>query len=466
MSALVDKIYTLSDLIVFDESGLSIASFVDIKKTLINRMRQLYGIDIDVTDGSADGEWITEISLFINSLLQAVNNLYCNLNPATAQGKALDLLASFSNISRKMATASICEVTLTNNSAFDLPANARFIDKDGNEWKIDESRSDYLPQLINDKYSYSITSMSTGVVVPLIAIETGAIAIPANSIVGFLNVDALNCNVLVTQNTAGVTGTIDESDAHLRARRNQSGANESITVIDGIQGSLLENTNIEDVFIINHTDAVAAPSNIPAHSVEVIIRSKIPSSSSDNLKSFIANTIYNHLTPGIPAVYDAATTDTDKNTLYTFVESINNSQFFNKVVQWVEANPLSPKIHLTLHMLANCDVKTSAASVIKAIAKYANELTLLTDLNASDILQTAIFADPKYQSRSTFYCTPSDIELNDAATPFIYKPSEATDATDISAQVMKTFYKYDNTCNEVSATKYQNYDGTIIIEFA
>lgn len=464
MSALVDKVYTLGNLMTFDSNGLSIASFVDIKRTLINRKRELYGVDIDVSDASADGQWITEIALLINNTFQCFNALYADLNPATAQGKALDLLASFSNISRKPAMASICEVTLTMsaNQSYDMPVDARFIDKNGNIWQIDDDRLEYLPPETNNVYH-----CENGQCVPLICEITGPISIPANSILGFININSSNSNVTVSQPAAGIQGSIAESDVHLRARRNRSAANEAITVIDGIQGALLANTNIIDAYIINHTVAEPSPANIAAHTVEVILHSRIDTTA---MRTFIANTIYDRLTPGIPTSYDAYTTQW--NELQTFRENLSTDIVtYKKIVQWVEAIPIMPKIKINLHMLANCDMQTAAKNIIGFVANYANNLGLLVDLNAASILQEIIFADPKFQGRSTYYCTPNDITLDATSAPFTYKPSEATgadgmpEARDVSAAVRKTYYSYDDTMTKVSDTSYRNADSSIELIF-
>lgn len=477
MSALVDKVYTIGNLIEFNENGLFIAPFVDIKRTLIDRMRQLYGVDIDVTDASVDGQWITEIALLLNNILQAFNDLYMNLNPATAQGTALDLLASFSNISRKYATKSVCEIVLTNNIAFSLDPNATFIDANGNIWDIDNDRTDLLPNKnpTTQHYDFSASDMANGVTIPLICSVVGAIRIPANSIIAFTNTDAQNASVMISQPVAGVQGTIDESDAHLRARRNHSSANEAVTIIDGIQGALLVNSNVFDAFVINHTVDGPSGTGILAHTVEVIVRTKYESSTGTNLNKFIADTIYNRLTPGIPSTYDVTTTsaavdtpEAGKNTLRQLIEPLSTdiSTAFFKVSLWAEAEPIKPVIDVTLHKLANCNMSTTSIAVIQAIANYANNLGLLVDLDASALLQEILFADPKFQGRSTFYCTPQNILLANAI--FTFKPSKSTNpaAATVSAEVRKTYYDYDDSCTFDSSTNtYKNADNTIIIRY-
>ena len=455
MSALVDKIYTFGNLMTFDENGLSIASYVDIKRTLINRKRELYGIDIDVSDASADGQWLSEIALLINNAFQAFNELYSDLNPATAQGKALDLLASFSNIARKPATASTCEVELDfdDSNPLVLRANTKFIDKNNLIWSIDTNRSAYLSD-------YEFTSKPA--ILPLICDTVGPIEIPAGLIVGFVNIDAMTSNVIVTQPNPGIRGTIEESDAHLRARRNNSAANEAVTIIDGIQGALLANANVVDAIVINHP---VADNNIPAHTIEAIIRT--PYWNDADLVSFIGNTIYNRLTPGIPAVYDPDSSDDDGSTAnkqMTFTRQIGT---FTNVVEWVYAKPIMPQIYILLHALANCDKDQAAANIIEAVAAYANDLGLLKDMEVSALLQEIIYADPKFQGRATYYCVPVEITVD--SNQFVERLADieaaSHDPTIISAQLHKTYYSYDNECHSMAADTYRNNAKTIVVEF-
>mgnify|MGYP003300469164 CR=1 FL=1 len=463
MSALVDKLYTLDNLVTFNSDGLTIASFVDIKKTLINRMRQLYGNDIDVTDASVDGQWITELALLINTLLQALNNLYANMNPAVAEGYALDVLASFSNIKRKPAQASICNIKLHKDQAFDLGVNTEFVDKNGQIWKIDNSREDYLPIPSSNMYHFSQDEMIAGVIVPLICTITGPIEIPAQTIEGFVDITSANSDVTVYQENDGIKGSIEESDAHLRARRNQSEANESVTVIDGIIGTLLANENIDDACIQN---------DVNNHQIMPIIKRRFENTSSpyelDYIDKFIANTIFNKLTPGIPSKFIGTTVGSITTSVVerTFEETTRFAGI-TKTVKWAEAVPIKPTLKITLHKYANFDEVSSCNSVITAIAKYANELGLLIDLDASTLLQKIIYADPQFQGRATFWCAPSDITIETAAstfTMFTFNPATSAYANTTSAKAKYTCYKYSEVIDQNDHK--QNSDSSIQIIIA
>ena len=411
MSALVSKIYTLGNLVSFSNAGLTIASFVDIKKTLISRFKQLYGDDVDVSDASADGQYITEIALLINSILQTLNNLYSDLDPSVASGKALDVLASFSNISRKPATASTCVVSLRNDGNADVSftlsvANTKFIDINGLAWSIDKSRPSFIPGYESSVDEYEINiPVGQSKQLALICDEIGPINIQPNTIVGFMTLTTDTSTLTVVQDEAGIVGTPEESDIHLRARRNSSAANEAVTVLESIKGSLLNNENIIDVFINNDTTY---------HYINVYVRRKYPNTSNtftdlDDVDDFIGETIYQKLTPGIPAEAGQSDAFHVKRT-YEKTIIVNSGVSVN--VNWYECRPISDfKIKITLHKQPNCDEFASSTAIKSALLEYVNNLYIKKNMSATKLLQLIFAADPKFQGMPTYYCTPVDIVL-------------------------------------------------------
>lgn len=462
MSALVNKIYTLGNFVSFTDAGLNIASYVDIKKTLITRFKQLYGEDIDVSDASVDGQYVSELALLINNILQALNTLYQNLDPSTASGHALDVLASFSNISRKPATASTCVVNATYQgflpppsytATVNIPVDTKFIDKNGLIWNIDESRSSYLT-LVGTNYEFKYTENALTLPIPLICSELGPNAIEANTIDGFAIMNPELIDINISQPTDGIKGTVEESDSHLRARRNSSAANEAVTVLESLKGSLLNNTLIVDAQILNHLTDIKDDQQqiiIPAHTVEVLVRRDNPteakqssdaetSANTDAVDTFIKETIYQKMTPGIPTIFDASIKDDEdnpRNIEKSYIkEIVPGTQTFDETITWTYCKPLTKnelKLSINLNSLANFDKTTTINNLITNINTYASQLEIMKDMTATELLQVVLQSDPKYQGISTFYCTPNDIKFDNVAfTGSI--PSEC------SANENKTYY--------------------------
>lgn len=435
MGALTTKVYTMSNLVTFGANGISVASYVDIKKAIITQMRTLYGENIDVSDASADGQYISAVALMMNNALQALNELYSDLNPATAKGKALDILASFSNISRTPAQASICDVIATypnyNTSdvskEIDIAQDTSFVDKNGNEWSIDSTRAQALSPFNDNgtpKYKLIFTSATSEVAIPLICDITGPIECSANTIDGFMEVTSESSSIVITQPENGLKGAYSETDNQLRARRNNSAADESKTVLDGLAGSLSANSSIVDAKVLNHTDN---------HNVEVLIRRRYKSTTTtlDSLDDFIADTIYNKLTPGIPAVYIAGTNNIKKEAIRSGTEIAD----LDEIIQWASCIPLMLTIKITLTKIANYDATNAASAIKTAVCNYFENLSLQEDFTTSALLQVILYADPMYMGRSTYTCLPTDITINDTLSI-----TGTLDST-ISANAQKTYYE-------------------------
>ena len=53
----------ISNFITFTAGGLQIASFVEIREALIARYKEVYGTDIDLSTGTADGVFVNDLAL-------------------------------------------------------------------------------------------------------------------------------------------------------------------------------------------------------------------------------------------------------------------------------------------------------------------------------------------------------------------------------------------------------------------
>src|SRR5690554_2816667 len=92
------------DLISYGKNGIVVADYNKIREVLVNRFKAIYGSDIDLSSTSADGQWIEEQALFINNMLQMIKQMYSNLDPREATGEFLDIIASYTNVTRRRAT--------------------------------------------------------------------------------------------------------------------------------------------------------------------------------------------------------------------------------------------------------------------------------------------------------------------------------------------------------------------------
>lgn len=130
---------SLEDIVTFSNNGVSSATYMEIVDAYREAMQKLYGNDIDVSDASADGQYIMALSLALYNMGGVVSALYKNLNPFIASGKYLDIISSWSNIYRKSASSAVCHLVVSVPEGSTLVKNINeyllYNQLDGTTWK-------------------------------------------------------------------------------------------------------------------------------------------------------------------------------------------------------------------------------------------------------------------------------------------------------------------------------------------
>lgn len=385
----------IDEFIKINSSGVTIADYDQVQAALVTRYKETYGQDIDLTNTTADGVFVNNLALIINNILQSFKILYDNLNVDTASGVYLDSLCRLSNVTRKRATKSTAQLLLTTTqNATPIEPGMIFIDTVGNEWELTE---DGLPEysgtpiLLNvGDPAYHVTATCT---------EYGPIEASANTITQTLEASA----IVVSQPSDAAPGSNTETDAELRARRDQSNGSQGITVIESLVGALLAIEGIDDVRIENNNTNQSAEAadgaEIKAHSVYITIRKR------DNVDiddSTIGDTIFNTLTPGIstnefkewtvnpPSDYNfVSSSGVSKSSQYPLDSYI---QYLNNIVYWKEAVSIAPTVTLTIKKGRNYSNKTSY-NIAQDIVDYLNSIKIAETPTENDMIITATYAD-------------------------------------------------------------------------
>jgi hypothetical protein len=384
---LQNNIVNIDEFIKLTNAGLKIATFTQVRAALIDRYKSIYGSDIDLSTGSADGIFVNDLALIINNLLQSMNIMYANLDVETASGVYLDTLCALSNVVRKPATKSnaYLNVTYTGSSQVTIPAqDLIFIDKSGLEWKVENDQT-FTP---NQTVSLQVFCSQEGV-----------IQAPAGWI--YQMIDA-SMPITVEQPIAANLGTEAESDGALRARRAQSSAAAGTTTLGSLTGALLGISGIKDVKIFNNntsTDQTLSDgSTLDKHSIYVVVRvdegKTIPDSS-------IGTLIYEKLTPGIHSCECLDSSATAKSYKYIAEVSDVHQEILDQYVYWKQASSIHPIITITItpYSFFSTDEFTLIAN---SIMSYANEQLLDTPLAANELLVQTIYADPMFKGKATY----------------------------------------------------------------
>lgn len=384
----------LKELIKITSSGIKVATFAQIKASLIQRYKQIYGSDIDVSDTCADGIFINDLALIINNMIQSVQTAYTNLDINTANGVYLDRLCALTNIVRKPATQSLVYINIENLdtvNAIQIENGLQFVDKAGIIWEY-----------IGETFSLAASANQN---ILLQCQEYGVIEAPANWI--YKTVEVMTIGIVQSQEAT--PGSEQETDRDLRARQAASNGNQGITVIDGIINDLRNIEGIEDVFIYNNNTGSDTDNNpvhdgtvILAHSLYIIIRKRDGITLDSNE---ICKTIFEDLTPGINTS-EAAVNGVNEN----YIQDIQGSSIsFDTTVYWKEAVGVHPSISITINTLPYYSQEI-LDEVESDLIQYLNSLPIRTDLSSNDILAEAIYADPGFKGKSTY--TVSSVTVN------------------------------------------------------
>lgn len=405
MSILLNNRIDISDFLRLTNAGLRVADFTQIRSAIIDRYKEIYGSDIDLSTASADGVFVNNISLIINNILQTINTMYANLDISTASGVYLDTLCALANVTRRQATNSTASVLVTNtsNASITLPNNASaFVDRAGNEWAPSKE--------------YTIGANST-VSVDIYCMSEGSVSAPA----GWIN-QSIDASLVVQQNQDAVVGRDTESDASLRARHSQSAASSGTTTLSALCGALLDINGIEDVYVVNNntgdpetqTDGV----DVAEHSIYVVIRQKEGISVD---ASTIGTIIYEKLTPGIPST-DATGCEQGTPESFEYVESVAgyySTDLLQQNVYWKKATPIVPTI--TIDITTRTYFSTDElGSVAMSVNEWINSLSLGQAIDANEVVVKVLEVDPRFKGMTTYTLAPSDVSISNATNKLSY----------------------------------------------
>lgn len=380
----------IKDFVKFDASGVNVANFTEIRTALIERYKEAYGSDIDLSTSSADGVFVNNLSLIMNNILQTMLTLYSNLDVENASGKYLDTLCNLSNITRKEATPSSVSLQVTNIGS-DTVGNIdrlTFIDKSGVAWIYTTDE----PISIQRNETKEITALCE---------QAG----PTEAPVGFIAAMVQNYPFQIEQKEDAIVGQDIETDDELRSRRAKALGGNSTTVLESLIGSLTNISGINDVYIYNNNTSSSVTAKdgtaIDAHSVYCILRVDETITIADDT---IGNIIHNKLTPGIRTQNVSSSTKSGTGKSYAFVEKAFNTAISESVqtIYWKQASPINPTV--TIKLNAYDYFTTDEISTIgNRVITYLNKLRLSEDLSNNKILIEAIQADPKFKGNPTYY---------------------------------------------------------------
>lgn len=429
-----NKKYTYDKLAEVNSNGIDIALFPQIRGAIADRMKEIFGNDIDLSTASADGQYINMESLIFNNMYGLISYLFNNLNPNTASGKYLDVLASLSNVKRKGPSRSTAVVLVkyvgTANNY--VPEAIIAQDRNGVEWTwknpVDTNGFVYEFNNGDDPVYLTFTCNNLGATE---AYKGTADSIDWNN-VNFLNTNGsiyleLTTQFKLYQYENAVLGAMNESDTSLRNRRARYIGGNSQTTQVGLETDLYNYAAVEDVYVFNNATGVRKDlidnAEVLNHDVYIAIRYK-ENIDLPKTRVAIAQIIYNNLTAGVNTSDGLGNGGVNPIVGGTMThETIEYVSGYDTNVYWKECAAVTPTLEIEFETLTGyipgtspTVFSTSEQAIVTTMINYLNNLQIGAKITPAEIQISMMAGDLKPNGTNSFI--PTSCEINGDTTPY------------------------------------------------
>lgn len=236
-----------------DASGISAPQFADVLAWLQDQYRAIYGADVYLGNDSQDGQFLGIIAAAINDSNAAAVACYNAFSPLTSQGNGLSSVVKINGITRLVPTASTVSLEIVGQAGTTI-SGGLVEDADGNEWA--------LPGTVLIPPGGSIT-------VTAICQELGAIEASPGTITR-IKTPTFGWQTVNNPGSASL-GQPVETDAALRVRQSLSVAVPSLTIFEGIVGSVANLPGVTRIRGYENDSDVTDGNGIPSHSIALFV---------------------------------------------------------------------------------------------------------------------------------------------------------------------------------------------------
>jgi uncharacterized phage protein gp47/JayE len=252
---------------VLDDTGLTLKALSDIIADLEASLKSIYGSDINVDPDSPDGQAINIFAQAAIDLREVLQNIYSGLDPDQANGVVLDQRVAYNGIIRTAGSFTIVPVDIT----VDRPVSLMGLDSDPNTVNIPSGVFTIKDNAGNQFVLLNSVALTAGLTsLDFRAVDLGAVAITVDTITAPVTVIA---GVTAINNPGGASspGVDEETDSHLRMRRQKSISNSASSYLDAIEGNLLAVSGVTAATVYENTGNSTDVDGIPANSIWAIV---------------------------------------------------------------------------------------------------------------------------------------------------------------------------------------------------
>lgn len=332
------------------ENGIQAPSYAEILEYFQSQARNIFGQDVNIDADTQDGQLIAIFALALSDVNAQAIATYNQFNPNTAVGVGLDSAVKTNGITRHTATNSTVDLVLI-GQAGTVITNGVATDDNENRW--------LLPDQVIIPVSGEITVTAT-------AEEVGAIEASPNTITQ-IGTPTLGWQS-VNNPTQATVGVAVETDAELRQRQSRSTELPSVSLWEGIIGSLLNLPGVIRVSGVKNDEDDPSPEGVPGHTIAMIV--------DGGEVDEIGETIFLKKGEGVGTYGSVQTTYIDT---YGFPNVIKFSR------------PTIVNAYVTLTITPSTTYISSVADEIKQrIADYINGLSIGESVNIARVLSSAV----------------------------------------------------------------------------
>lgn len=234
-------------------AGLTIPSYQDILDYLVAKKKEIYGADVYLDVDSTDYQELSVFSLMLFDADQAAQLAYTNRAPSCAIGVGLDSIIKINGLNRNPSSYSTVDVTVTGTVGTTI-TNGKVSDTLGNNWLLPAS-------VVIPSVGY-ITVTATAEDAGEITALAGTITKIETPVAGWVS---------VTNPSSANAGADAESDAEVRARQAVSTAVPSLSVLEGIAGSIMDLDGVTELKYYENYNSTTDSDGVPGHSIAFVI---------------------------------------------------------------------------------------------------------------------------------------------------------------------------------------------------
>ena len=233
--------------------GISAPAYQTILTTITGYFQQIYGTDAYLDPDSKDGQMVALVALAVHDANNTAIAAYNSFSPSTGMADALSRNVKINGITRRGATNSTVDLTLTGTAGTTI-TNGSAKDANGVIWS--------LPASVTISPDGTVTATAT-------CASAGAVAAVAGSVT-LINMPTRGWTK-VTNASAATIGSAAETDSELRIRQRQSVALPSLTPFEALDGAIANVTGVTRHKLYENDSGSVDANGLPTHSVAAIV---------------------------------------------------------------------------------------------------------------------------------------------------------------------------------------------------